>query len=63
MGNNYGPGVDLKAGLVIHLPLDGPIVDLRTAGSLSVTAWIRPHAPAAYAAWEGLTMPRGRARA
>lgn len=93
-GNNYGTGIDLNAGLVAHLPLEGSAVDLchpdakavvhgavlapdrhgregmayrfngqgafielpgdpdrNTAGSISVSAWVRPHSPAAYSAW------------
>jgi len=93
-GDAYGQTVDLKAGLVAHLPLEGSAMDLchpeakwvvkdavpcedrhgragkafrfngqgafievpghadlRTAGSLSVSAWIRPTSPVAYTAW------------
>jgi len=97
VGNNYGTMLDLKAGLVAQLLLDGSAVDLchpdatavvhgalpcpdrhgregcafrfngkndfiefpwnqdySTAGSVSVSAWIRPHEPAAYTAWISL---------
>jgi hypothetical protein len=99
--NNYGSGVDLKAGLVAYLPLQGSTADLchpgangvvhgaTTAtdrhgnenrayrfdgkgayiefaknpdlagtGSMSVTAWVRPHTPAAYSAWVSEVGPR-----
>jgi hypothetical protein len=94
LGNNYGNGLDLTAGLVAHLPLEGSALDVchpdakavvhgavlvpdrrgregkayrfngkgdfievpgnddrSTAGSISVSAWVRPHNPAAYSAW------------
>ena len=99
--NNYGPGVDLKAGLVAYLPLQGSTADLchpgadgvihgaipapdrhgkenrayrfdgksayiefpkspdfNNAGSITVTAWVRPHSPAAYSAWVSQVGPR-----
>ena len=99
--NNYGPGVDLKAGLVAYLPLQGSTADLchpgangvihgavpatdhhgkengayrfdgksayiefpknadfNNPGSISVTAWVRPHSPAAYSAWVSQVGPR-----
>lgn len=99
--NNYGPGMDLKAGLVANLPLHASAVDLchpaangvihgavpvpdrhgrenrayrfdgkgayiefprnpdfHNAGSISVTAWVRPHTPAAYSAWVSQVGPR-----
>ncbi len=99
--NNYGSGIDLKAGLVAHLPLRGSTADLchpgangviheaapapdrhgkengafrfdgkgayiefpknadfNNAGSISVTAWVRPHSPAAYSAWVSQVGPR-----
>lgn len=94
LGNSYGSSVDLTAGLVADLPLQGSTTDLchpeangvvhgavlapdrrgrqgkayrfsgkgdfiefpgnadrSTAGSISVSAWVRPHTPAAYSAW------------
>jgi hypothetical protein len=94
VGNNYGSGVDLSAGLVAYIPLEGSAVDLchpdakaavhgavlapdrdgregkayrfnghgtfiefpgnpdrSTAGTISVSAWVRVHNPAAYSAW------------
>ena len=99
--NNYGSGVDLKAGLVAYLPLQGSTADLchpgaggvihgaipapdrqgkenrayrfdgksayiefaknpdfATTGSMSVTAWVKPHTPAAYSAWVSEVGPR-----
>ena len=99
--NNYGAGVDLKKGLVAHLPLNGSTADLchpdaggvihgaapvpdrhgkdnaayrfdgkgayiefpknkdfNNAGSISVTAWVRPHSAAAYSAWVSQVGPR-----
>ena len=99
--NNYGPDVDLKAGLAAYLPLQGSTDDLchpgaagvihgalpapdrhgkenrayrfdgksafiefprnndfNTAGSMSVTAWMRPYHPAAYSAWVAEVGPR-----
>ena len=99
--NNYGQGVDLKAGLVAYLPLQGSTADLchagapgtvhgvvtvpdrhgkenrayrfdgkgafiefpkspdfNNAGSITVTAWVRPHTPAAYSAWVSQVGPR-----
>jgi len=99
--NNYGAGVDLRKGLVAHLPLNGSTADLchpdasgvihgaalapdrhgkenaafrfdgkgayiefpknkdfNNAGSISVTAWVRPHSPAAYSAWVSQVGPR-----
>ena len=99
--NNYGPGVDLKQGLVAYLPLQGSTGDLchpggsgavhgavpapdrhgkengayrfdgkgayiefpknpdfNNAGSISVSAWVRPHSPAAYSAWVSQVGPR-----
>lgn len=93
-GNSYGSSIDLSAGLVADLPLEGSTVDRchpnangvvhgavlapdrrgregkayrfsgkgdfiefpgnpdrSTAGSISVSAWVRPHTPAAYSAW------------
>jgi predicted alpha/beta superfamily hydrolase len=101
VGNNYGPGVNLTAGMVADLPLHGSPVDLchpdatpavhgavlapdrhnrsnmayrfsgdeafieipknadcDNAGSISVTAWVRPHKPAAYSAWVSQVGPR-----
>jgi predicted alpha/beta superfamily hydrolase len=101
LGNNYGPGVNLSAGMVADLPLHGSPVDLchpdatpvvhgavlapdrlnranlayrfsgdsasieipknadyDNAGSISVTAWVRPHKPAAYSAWVSQVGPR-----
>jgi hypothetical protein len=92
--NNYGAGVDLNAGLVADLPLQGSALDVchpdskavvhgaipvpdrhgregkayrfsgkgdfiefpgnpdrSTAGSITVSAWVRPHTPVAYSAW------------
>lgn len=91
--NNYGSGVDLKAGLAAQIVMDGnlrdlanaktqfkvmgavPVADrngkanaaysfdgkssisvtanpaLHAAGSLTVSTWIRPRVPTAYAAW------------
>jgi len=94
IGNNYGTAIDLNAGLVADLPLQGsaidlchpeakanvhgavlapdrngrdgkayrfggkgdfiefpPHADLSTAGSISISAWVRAHTPAAYTAW------------
>ena len=94
IGNNYGNSVDLNAGLVADIPLQGSAIDLchpdakssvhgavlapdrggregkayrfggksefiefptnpelSAAGSISVSAWVRPHTPAAYTAW------------
>ena len=94
LGNSYGSSVDLSAGLVADLPLEGSTTDLchpdangvvhgavlapnrrgregkayrfsgkgdfiefpgnpdrSTAGSISVSAWVRPHTPVAYSAW------------
>ena len=99
--NNYGSSVDLNAGLIALLPLQGSAVDLchpeskatvhaatgapdrhgranmaysfngsgayiefpknanyDTAGSISVTAWVKPHKPAAYSAWVSQVGPR-----
>jgi len=99
--NNYGSHVDLNAGLVAYLPLQGSAVDechptatatvhgavlapdrmgrekmayrfsgdgtfiefpknpeYDNAGSISVTAWVRPHKPAAYSAWVSQVGPR-----
>lgn len=99
--NNYGSGVDLKAGLVAYLPLQGSTADFchpgkegaihgatpapdrhgnenrayrfdgkgayiefaknrdwAAAGSMSVTAWVKPHTPAAYSAWVSEVGPR-----
>jgi hypothetical protein len=101
IGNNYGPSVNLAAGMVADLPLSGSPVDLchrgaapavhgavlapdhhnrpnmayrfsgdgafieipqeadyDNAGSISVTAWVRPHKPAAYSAWVSQKGPR-----
>ncbi len=101
IGNNYGPDVNLSAGMVADLPLHGSPVDLchpdatptihgavpapdrlnrpnmayrfsgdgafieipqeadyDNAGSISVTAWVRPHKPAAYSAWVSQKGPR-----
>jgi hypothetical protein len=101
LGNNYGPDVNLSAGMVADLPLHGSPVDLchpdatpavhgavpvadrlnrpnmayrfsgdsasieipknadyDNAGSISVTAWVRPHKPAAYSAWVSQVGPR-----
>lgn len=92
--NNYGAKIDLNAGLVALIPLQGSAVDLchpdakvvihdatpapdrngrankaygfsgsgayiefpknddyDNSGSVSVTAWVKPHKPAAYSAW------------
>jgi predicted alpha/beta superfamily hydrolase len=99
--NNYGAGVDLQAGLVAYIPLQGTAADFchpgadgivhgaaaapdrhgkenmayrfdgkgayiefpknanfNTAGSISVSAWVRPHTPAAYSAWVSFVGPR-----
>lgn len=94
VGNNYSSTIDLNAGLVADIPLQGSAIDichpdakatvhgailapdrfgkegkayrfsgkgdfiefpnnpeLTTAGSISISAWVRPHTPAAYSAW------------
>lgn len=99
--NSYGAQINLDAGLVAYLPLQGtpadlchpettPVVhgavltadrhgrpnaayrfrgkgdviqiprnaDYDTAGSISVSAWVRPHVPAAYSAWLSQVGPR-----
>ena len=99
--NNYGSKVDLNAGLVALLPLNGSATDAchpdskavvhgatpapdrhgranmaynfsgngayiefpknadyDNAGSISVTAWVKPHKPAAYSAWVSQVGPR-----
>jgi predicted alpha/beta superfamily hydrolase len=99
--NNYGSGIDLKAGLVALLPLSGSAVDVchpeskavvhgatpvpdrrgranmaygfdgngayiefqknadyDEGGSISVTAWVKAHKPAAYSAWVSQVGPR-----
>jgi predicted alpha/beta superfamily hydrolase len=99
--NNYGSAVDLKAGLVAYLPLQGSTADIchpaangaihgatpapdrhgnenrayrfdgegayiefpknpdfNNSGSISVTAWVRPHSPAAYSAWVSQVGPQ-----
>lgn len=99
--NNYGSGIELRAGLVALLPLNGSAVDVchpgvaaqihgatpaadrhghanmaysfngsgafiefprnadyDNAGSISVTAWVKPHKPAAYSAWVSQVGPR-----
>jgi predicted alpha/beta superfamily hydrolase len=99
--NNYGSTINLGAGLVAYLPLQGSPSDLchpgatpavhgatlvpdrhgrpdkayrfsgnsasieipknadyNNDGSISVTAWVRPHKPAAYSAWVSQVGPR-----
>jgi predicted alpha/beta superfamily hydrolase len=99
--NSYGTSIDLKAGLVALLPLQGSAVDVchpeaaaqihgatlasdrrgranmaysfngssayiefprnadyDNAGSISVTAWVKPHKPASYSAWVSQVGPR-----
>ena len=43
-------------GAYIHFPTND---DYKTAGSVTVSAWVRPHSPAAYTSWVALTTPRG----
>jgi predicted alpha/beta superfamily hydrolase len=100
-GNNYSSKIDLNAGLIALLPLQGSAVDVchpdakaiihgaapasdrkgranmaysfsgdgayiefpknidyDNAGSISVTAWVKPHKPAAYSAWVSQVGPR-----